>query len=331
MKEIVFIRKNIDKWKEIEKTADDPTSVSPDQMASNYTEVVADLSFAQTHYPDSKITTYLNVLASSIHNQIYTNKREKWKRIRTFFTEEMPRTMYESRPELLASFIIFVVSLAIGIISTVGNPDFPRAILGDYYVDMTLRNIEKGVPMDVYNSDNEASMFVAIGYNNVWVDIITFVMGLFTAMGTGLIIFINGVMVGCFTTFFAQHSLLIESSLSIWMHGTLEMSAMVVVGAAGIILGNGWMFPGTYSRAHSFRMAAKRGLKILICILPITLTAAYIESYITRHDEILNVIRAAFILACAAFIVWYFIIYPWMKCGRGRQTKNDFSVEENKV
>ena len=328
MKEIVFIRKNIDKWKEIEKSADNPDSISPDEMASNYTELVADLSFAQTHYPDSKITQYLNVLASAVHNSIYRNKREKWSRIKTFFTEEMPRTMYESRPELLTSFIIFVVSVAIGVISTIGNPDFPRAILGDYYVEMTLRNIENGVPMDVYNSEEEASMFVAIGFNNLWVDIITFVMGLFTAFGTGLIILINGVMVGCFTTFFAQHSLFLESSLSIWLHGTLEMSAMVVVGAAGIILGNGWMFPGTYSRAHSFRMAAKRGLKIIICIFPITLVAAYIESFITRHVEILDFLRGIFILACAAFIIWYFIIYPWMKCGRKKNEEEVFSVDE---
>ncbi len=331
MKEIVFIRKNIDKWKEIEKSADSPDSISPDEMANNYTELMADLSFAQTHYPESKITQYLNVLASSVHNNIYRNKREKWSRIKTFFTEEMPRTMYESRPELLASFIIFAVSVAIGIISTIGNPDFPRAILGDYYVDMTLNNIKNGVPMDVYNSQEQASMFVAIGFNNIWVDILTFVMGLFTAMGTGIIIFINGVMVGCFATFFAQHSLFLESSLSIWMHGTLEMSAMVVVGAAGIILGNGWLFPGTFSRARSFRMAAKRGLKIIICVFPITITAAYIESYITRHDEILNVLRGFFILACAAFIIWYFIIYPWMKCGRRKHTEDLFSVDENSV
>ena len=328
MKEIVFIRKNIDKWKEIEKSADNPENISPDEMASNYTELVADLSFAQTHYPDSKITQYLNVLASSVHNNIYRNKREKWSRIKTFFTEEMPQTLYESRPELLTSFIIFAVSVAIGVISTIGNPEFPRAILGDYYVDMTLRNIENGVPMDVYNSQEESSMFVAIGFNNLWVDILTFVMGFFTALGTGLIIFVNGVMVGCFTTFFAQHSLFWESSLSIWLHGTLEMSAMVVVGAAGIILGNGWLFPGTYSRARSFRMAAKRGLKIIICIFPVTLIAAYIESFITRHVEILDMLRGLFILACAAFIIWYFIIYPWMKCGRKKKEENIFNVDE---
>ena len=331
MKEIVFIRKNIDKWKEIEKSADNPDTISPDVLASHYTELVADLSFAQTHYPDSNITQYLNILASSIHYSIYRNKREKWTRIKTFFTEEMPQVMYASRRELLASFIVFAVSVIIGVISTVGNPEFPRSILGDYYVDMTLSNIANGRPMDVYNSSNEASMFVNIGYNNVWVDIFTYIMGLFTAFGTGLIIFINGVMVGCFTTFFVQHNLFMESSLSIWLHGTLEMSAMVVVGAAGIILGNGWLFPGTYSRLQSFRMAAKRSLKIFVCIVPITLVAAFIESYITRHDDILNVLRFLFILACAAFIVWYFIIYPWKKCRPREKKKNDYSVVENTV
>ena len=331
MKEIVFIRKNIDKWKEIEKSADNPDSITPDELASHYTELVADLSFAQTHYPESNITMYLNGLASAIHYTIYRNKREKWTRIKTFFTEEMPRVMYNSRRELLASFIIFAISVIIGIISTVGNPEFPRAILGNHYVDMTLENIENGTPMAVYQSSEASSMFVGIGFNNIWVDICTYIMGLFTAFGTGIILFINGVMVGCFTTFFVQHNLFVESSLSIWLHGTLEMSATVVVGAAGIALGNGWLFPGTYSRLQSFRMAAKRSLKIFVCIVPITLVAAFIESYITRYDNLLNLLRGLFILACAVFIVWYFIIYPWMKCRPREKRKEQYSVEENAV
>lgn len=76
----------------------------PDQLADAYTDLTADLAFAQTHFPTSRITIYLNNLASALHNEIYRNKREKWTRIITFWTQEVPRTMHDARRELLTSF-----------------------------------------------------------------------------------------------------------------------------------------------------------------------------------------------------------------------------------
>ena len=84
MKEVTFIRRNIEKWKETEKVVERAASLSPDQLADAYTDLTADLAFAQTHFPTSRITIYLNNLASALHNEIYRNKREKWTRIITW-------------------------------------------------------------------------------------------------------------------------------------------------------------------------------------------------------------------------------------------------------
>ena len=101
MKEVTFIRRNIEKWKETEKVVEQAAGLSPDQLADVYTDLTADLAFAQTHFPTSRITIYLNNLASALHNEIYRNKREKWSRIITFWTREVPQTMYDARRELL--------------------------------------------------------------------------------------------------------------------------------------------------------------------------------------------------------------------------------------
>ncbi|KAA3961843.1 stage II sporulation protein M, partial [Bacteroides ovatus] len=117
MKEVTFIRRNIEKWKETEKVVEQAASLSPDQLADAYTDLTADLAFAQTHFPTSRITIYLNNLASALHNEIYRNKREKWTRIITFWTQEVARTMHDARRELLTSFLIFVASALIGVLS----------------------------------------------------------------------------------------------------------------------------------------------------------------------------------------------------------------------
>ena len=117
-------------------------------------------------------------------------------------------------------------------------------------------------------------------------------------------------MIGCFETFFCQHGLLGESFLAVFLHGTLEISAIVVAGAAGLALGNGWLFPGTYSRIVSFRRGARRGLKIVVGTVPIFIVAGFIEGFVTRHTELPYFIRFGFILLSLAFVIFYFIILP---------------------
>ena len=310
MKEVTFIRRNIEKWKETEKVVEQAGSLSPDRLADAYIDLTADLAFAQTHYPTSRITIYLNNLASALHNEIYRNKREKWSRIITYWTTEVPQTMYGARRELLISFTIFVASVFIGILSAMNDAEFVRLIMGNGYVDMTLENIANGKPMAVYDGSSETSMFLGITLNNVMVSFNCFAMGLLTSFGTGYMLFSNGVMIGAFQTFFYQHDLLWESSLAIWLHGTLEIWAIIVAGAAGLTLGNGWLFPGTYSRLESFRRGALRGLKIIVGTVPIFIMAGFIEGFITRHTELPDMMRLSLILLSLAFIIFYYIYLP---------------------
>ena len=62
MKEVTFIRRNIEKWKETEKVVEQADKLTPDRLADAYTELTADLAFAQTHYPSSYKSTYVKRL-----------------------------------------------------------------------------------------------------------------------------------------------------------------------------------------------------------------------------------------------------------------------------
>ena len=313
VKEVTFIRQNIDKWREYETIVEASGISTPDEVADAYIDVTSDLAFAQTHYPRSRITLYLNNLASAIHNNIYRNKRERWTRILTFWTQEVPQTMWNARRELRLSFVIFLCSALVGMVSQLIDPEFSRLILGDSYVEMTIRNIENGEPMAVYDGSPEGTMFIGITANNIYVSFLAFVSGLLTSFGTGFVMFQNGVMVGAFQTFFAQHGLLGQSALAIWLHGTLEISAIIVAGAAGLAMGNGWLFPGTYSRLYSFRRGAKRGLKIVVGTIPLFVMAGFIESFFTRHTEWSVGLRLTIILFSFAFIVYYYILLPYLR------------------
>jgi len=321
MKELIFIRNNIEKWQKVEAMLERLSGCSPDDIADAYVDVTADLAFAYTHYPKSRVTLYLNNLSSVLHNAIYRGKREKWSRVITFWTREVPLVMYDSRRLLAISLLIFVASALVGVVSQYFDSEFCRVILGDRYVDMTLRNIAAGKPMAVYDGGAETDMFLGITINNVGVAFRTFALGMLTSVATAFSLFFNGVMVGCFETFFYQHGLLVESVLAVFLHGTLELTAIIVAGAAGLSLGNGWLFPGTYPRMTAFRRGAKRGLKIVTGTVPVFVVAGFIEGFVTRHTEIDDVLRLSVIALSLAFVVFYYIIWP-------RVINNKMSIQD---
>ena len=320
MKEVTFIRQNISKWRGAELVVETISDTDATELADTYIDVTSDLAFAQTHYPESKITRYLNNLASALHNEIFRSHRYRWSRLLTYWTQDVPLTMGEARRELLLSFIVFAASVFVGFLSQLLDPEFCRIILGDSYVDMTLQNIASGEPMAVYSGNSEDAMFGSITMNNVRVSFITFVLGIFTSLGTGFILFQNGVMLGSFQTFFAQHELLWESALAVWLHGTLEISAIIVAGAAGMAMGNGWLFPGTYPRIASFRRGARRGLRIVIGTVPVFIVAGFIESFFTRHTEWPDLLRLSIILCSLAFVIYYYIVLPKKRNHESRKT-----------
>jgi len=310
MKEIVFINKNIARWKEFESILSDKRKVKPDHLGELFIHITDDLSFSRTYYPTSEITTYLNSLALQSHQMIYKNKREKGSRIINFWATEFPLVMFRTRKYVLYSFAIFFVSVLIGCISVANDDTFVRLILGDAYVNMTIENIQKGDPMAVYKKMNQTDMFVGITINNIQVSFWAFVLGLFFSVGSGYMLFYNGLMLGAFQYFFFQKGLLVTSLLTIWIHGTLEIFSIIVAGAAGIAIGNSFLFPQTYSRAFSFRRGAKLGVKMVVGLVPMFIIAGFFEGFVTRQTDAPVFIRAGIIFASIVFIVWYFFILP---------------------
>jgi uncharacterized membrane protein SpoIIM required for sporulation len=310
MREIVFLRKNEKKWREVEQLLTSPSTAHPNRLADMYLEITDDLAFAQTNYPDSKITLYLNGIAAEIYQVVYKNKKEKTNRFIHFWRYELPKEFFLSQKHLLLSFIIFVASMLIGIVSTSYDQDFPRVILGDHYVNMTLKNIQDGDPLAVYKDPNSHSMFYRITTNNIKVSFNTFISGILFSLGTVVILFKNGVMVGAFQWFFHEQGLFLTSFLTIWIHGALEISAIVIAGAAGFVLGNSILFPGTLPRMVSLRRGARRALKIIIGLIPIFITAGFLESYVTRLTDAPVFVKWAIILGSFGFIIFYFVLYP---------------------
>jgi len=306
VREGLFIKKNIDKWKQYqyERTTD------PDEMASRFTELVNDLGYSRTFYPHSKVTQYLNGLASRIYLGIYKNKKEESSRIVRFWKTELPLVVRKYHREILYSFIIFFLFAVMAAFSAAHDETFVRGVLGDGYVEMTEDNIAKGDPFGVYKNGDQLSMFVEIAVHNIQISFMIFVTGIVVSLGTVWLLFINGVMLGAFQYYFFAKGLGLKSVLVIWIHGTLEISSIIIAGAAGLILGNSILFPGTHNRIDSVKRGARDGLKFLIGLVPVFMAAAFLEGFVTRYSTMPVWLSIFILLSSLTFIIWYFGFYP---------------------
>ncbi|MAW95161.1 MULTISPECIES: stage II sporulation protein M [unclassified Leeuwenhoekiella] len=311
MREAAFVRQNKDKWLRFENVLLGNTNeLTPDELSALYLEVTDHLSYARTFYPESKTTQYLNYLASRSHQKIYKTKRESSRRFITFFTKEFPLLMFNYQRELLLSFLVFALFCVVGAYSAATDGAYVRSILGDGYVNMTLENMEGGDPMRVYKEMNEVEMFMGITINNIKVALMAFIYGVLFSIGSLFIMMRNGVMLGSFQYFFYEKGFLWESARTIWIHGTIEISVIVIAGAAGLVLGNGILFPGTYTRLESFKRKMKDGLKIVVSTIPFFIIAGFLEGFVTRHTEMPDWLAITIIGLSLLLIIYYYVLYP---------------------
>lgn len=310
MREVVFLKNNEARWKKLEEGLANNSVQNPDKLSEMFIQLTDDLSYARTFYPGTRTVDYLNELAFKLHSELYKNKNQPLRDVLNFWKVGLPLLFYKHRTKLLYSFLIFFMAGLLGAFSAANDDAFIRLILGDGYVNMTLENIENGKPMDVYGSADESEMFGFITFNNIRVSFIAFALGAFLSAGTFYILFTNGIMLGSFLYFFYEKNLLLTASLSIWMHGVFEITAIVVAGGAGLVMGNSILFPKTFSRGISFGTGAREGAKIVLGLVPFFFIAGFTESFLTRKAPQYPALAIAVISSTAIFVVWYFIVYP---------------------
>ncbi|MEN2412987.1 stage II sporulation protein M [Flavobacterium mesophilum] len=313
MREVAFIKQNKEKWLEFELAIFGKAKKNPDELANLYIQMMNDLSYAQTYYPKSKTVIYLNHLASQIYQKIYKTKRTEKNRVVEFFVTEVPLLVYQYRRYLIYAFILFFVTVAMGVISAKYDQDFVRLILGDEYVNETLENIKKGNPMAVYGSGSNWGSFISITVNNLFVGAKCYFFGIFAGIGTFYICMYNSIMLGSFQYFFYEQGVFWKSVRGIWIHGAMEIFGIVIETAAGFILGASILFPKTFSRLNSFKIGFKNSFKIYLSTFPFTIGAGFLEGFITRYSiDMPNWLSSFIILFTLGIISFYYLVYPFI-------------------
>ncbi len=313
MREVSFIKQNKDKWLEFENYLYYNEPVEADHLSELFVQLNNDLAYTQTYYPKSKVNVYLNALTSNAYLKVVKPKTSYGHIVR-FWKHDVPLLAFKHRRYIYFALSVFLIVMGIGILSSLYDDSFVRSILGDHYVDMSMENIENGDPAAVYTnatSLGDLGSFIGITVNNIRVGILSYLSGIVFGIGTLKILFTNSIMVGSFLTMFYQADVLGLSMSAIWIHGAMELFAMVIEAGAGFLLGVGWLFPGSLSRKKAFLLNGKESLLILLSTIPFTICAGLLEGFVTQYyNEMPMALTLTIIFGTLGLITFYYLVYP---------------------
>jgi uncharacterized membrane protein SpoIIM required for sporulation len=311
MRQSEFVRRRSEGWRAFEEQLALKQGRDAQRLALLYMDIVDDLAYARAQYPESIVVRYLNQLAATAHTTVYRMRKDRIGALKRFWLNAVPRQMFALRSDLVLAAFLLLASTAVGVVGTLLDEDFVRGILGHGYVDMTIRNIKAGNPMGVYQHMPPFTMFAYIFTNNLFVMLRLAVLGLFTLAVPVAIMLSHGFMLGSFHTLFYLHDTLGASLLGVYLHGAMEISTLVIAGAAGVHLGKAIMMPGTFTRSQAFVSAGRTVVMTAFGIAPFVFVAAVIESFVTRlAPDMPLVLNLAIIAVTFAATWWYAIILP---------------------
>lgn len=248
------------------------------RLGQLYRQTASDLAYARTYFPGTQTTLYLNQLVSQAHNLIYAEEPQRLKQLWRFFALEVPRAVREAyRPFLLAAAVMLLGGL-VGFFAILYDPN-----LADALVPAQMRLFvpqERGegelIPLGF------RSLFgTVILINNVRVGIMAFGFGITLGVGTALVLFQNGLVIGALAAHYFQAGLSYPFWALILPHGVLELIAIFLGGAAGFALGWPLVAPGDLTRREAFAAGGRRAIRLMIGSLPFFLVAAAIEGFVT--------------------------------------------------
>ena len=118
---------------------------------------------------------------------------------------------------------------------------------------------------------------------------------------------VNGAMVGGIAGAFARSGLHRQFWMVILPHGALELSAIVVAGGAGLLVGYALWCPGQRTRRRALREEAVRAVQLAAGLIPAFAVAGVFEGFVTPSDAVPDLLKVI-LGAAAAAIFWLYLL-----------------------
>jgi uncharacterized membrane protein SpoIIM required for sporulation len=251
-------------------------------LGSLYRYLLSDLARTRRDNPGSQRERDLNQLAAKIHNVILAGGTMRTGRIADFFRRDLPLTVRRSSLYILAAVLFFIAGSVFSYFFIVLNPGKAHLILDPMIIENAERGFEDGQAGDSARMMPARPLAVTFYVtNNTKVAFIAFALGIFFALPTVLILFLNGITMGGTVAIVQSKGLLGNLLAFISPHGGIELMAIFVSAAAGMIIGAALLSPGRLPRVEALKRKAYDVIALVIAAALMLAVAALLEGLVS--------------------------------------------------
>jgi uncharacterized membrane protein SpoIIM required for sporulation len=303
----IFIARNAGSWARLKELTGrarrgisrlDPDEL--DELVALYQKVSTHLSHAQTTYRDPGLTMRLTKLVSEASGVVYRGRSQPRRAFVDFFVWRFPAAVYQSGRFVLASaLLLFVPAIVMGV--WVANDEDARDVAWPESVREAYLNEDFE---SYYSDDTQVNFATGVTVNNIQVALMAFAGGILLCLPTAYVLMSNGMYLGLVAGLFASVGESPKFYGLILPHGLLELSAVVVAGAAGLRMGWTIINPGDRTRGQALAVEARRSVVIALGLVVAFMTAGFIEGFVTGRGLSTWLRVAIGIAAELLFITW---------------------------
>lgn len=276
-----------------------------------YRATLSSLSVARETSLDADLVAYLESLSTRAYFILYGVHAPFWRRLMRFFAHDWPAAVREVWRETTVAVAMIVVGAVAAYLLVRSDPSWYYAFIGDDLAQgrdpsASYDTLHKSL----YDTPDGLSVFASwLFAHNAWVAIRCFAFGFAFGVPTALMLVETGCMMGAFFAVFVPKGLGFPLAGWLMIHGTTELFAIALAGAAGLRIGMAIAFPGRQSRFASAVSAGRTSGMVMLGVVVMLAVAGTLEG-IGRQVITNDWIRIA--IGSGALLLWllYFYVVP---------------------
>lgn len=280
-----FVRDRSERWSQLDglvrAARRRPESLGPERvlrLGNLYRSAAADLALARRAFPGDPVVDRLERIVAPARALVYSTPSRRVA-LRHFVTHGYWRLIMERKlPLAIAAALLFGPALLSGGWA-LDDPGAAAGLVPTEYQTVTEPRTE-GQDLGK-RVDEEAAFSSEIMTNNIRVSLLAFAAGILAGIGTAGVLVLNGVLLGTVTGLAVGAGNAAPFFELVAAHGVLELSCIVVAGAAGLRLGWSLVEPGTATRGSALQREAVPALALVLGTAPWLVVAGIVEGFVT--------------------------------------------------
>jgi uncharacterized membrane protein SpoIIM required for sporulation/uncharacterized RDD family membrane protein YckC len=227
---------------------------------------------------------YLGRLVAGAHNLLYRDRRSTLRQMLRFIAVDVPTEVRRSvRPIAIAATFLFVPA-TIAYVAVARDPAVAPVFIPVHMLDRAEEGVSRARNEEGYIPDPEvfrpvmASRIIA---NNVQVTIATFAAGITAGLGTLFLLVMNGVSLGGVFGLYQSKGIVTLLLAFVAPHGVLELSAICIGAAGGLLVAAAMLIPGSRTRRQALADNSARAMRLLAAAALMLVVAGSLEGMVS--------------------------------------------------